>query len=109
MVSEKEKKTQDLADHGGIGRKPGGVMNNWSVPADWEDGGHGHKLPSFVRHPSDVHRLPHVFFRACQMHVKGERLGGWGRSPIWVTPGSSPEVCIKAPRSAQTSTAKHGH
>ena len=36
-------------------------MKNWGVPADWEDGGHGRKLPSLARHPSDVHLRPHVF------------------------------------------------
>ena len=51
----------NLADHGGVWRKPGGVMKNWGVPVDWEDGGHGCKLPSLACHPSDVHRRPHIF------------------------------------------------
>ena len=36
-------------------------MENGGVSADWEDGGHGRKLPSLARHPSDVHRRPDVF------------------------------------------------
>ena len=28
-------------------------MENWGVSADWEDGGHGRKLPSLTCHPSD--------------------------------------------------------
>ena len=52
-----------LANHGGVGRKPSGVMEDWGVPADREDGGHGRKLPSLARHPSDVHRRFDVFLR----------------------------------------------
>ena len=37
-------------------------MENWGVSADWEDGGHGRKLPPLARHPSDVHRRLEVFF-----------------------------------------------
>lgn len=52
-----------LANHGGVGRKPSAFMKDWGVPADREDGGHGRKLPSLARHPSDVHRRPDVFVR----------------------------------------------